>query len=51
MKRVIRYKRMILSLSFYILLLSLLGCKEELLALNPFKKTHITYHQLDTSYE
>ncbi|SMD32696.1 hypothetical protein SAMN04488029_1047 [Reichenbachiella faecimaris] len=51
MKQLIRYKRFIFSLSFYIFFLSLLGCKEEMISLNPFKSADVIYAKLDISNE
>lgn len=51
MKHLARYKRFVFSLSFYLFFLSLLGCKEELVSLNPFKSADIIYAKLDISNE
>lgn len=51
MKHLIRYKKFVFSLSFYLFFLSLLGCKEELVSLNPFKADDVVYAKLDTSNE
>lgn len=51
MKQIVRYKRFVFSLAFYIFFLSLLGCKEEMISLNPFKSADTIYAKLDTSNE
>ena len=49
MKHILKYKRFAFSLTFYIFFLSLLGCKEEMISLNPFKTADIIYAKLDMS--
>lgn len=51
MKNLVRYKKFVFSLTFYIFFLSLLGCKEELISLNPFKSVDQIYAKLDISKE